>query len=203
MVKAQCDPCTVPLGGTSTVTANATDPDGDALTYAWKAATGKFAVPTARQTTWTAPQAIGTYPVTVTVNDGKGHEASDTVEIRVVRPEVKEYTFDDVHFDFDRSMIRADARETLDQLANALRADPNLRVEIEGHTDSIGTAEYNMALGERRAAAVRSYLTNLGINPDRMTVVSYGEERPRFENTNEDNRRQNRRAALVVRVKNF
>ena len=76
----------------------------------------------------------------------------------------------------------------------------NLRLEIEGHTCNIGTAEYNLALGERRANAVRDYLASRGITAERLRTVSYGEERPKFDNGREETRRLNRRAALVVRV---
>ena len=79
-------------------------------------------------------------------------------------------------------------------------AEPDLRIEIEGHTCNIGTAEYNLALGERRANAVRDYLTSRGIGADRLRTVSYGEERPKHDNAREETRRLNRRAALVVRL---
>jgi outer membrane protein OmpA-like peptidoglycan-associated protein len=75
-----------------------------------------------------------------------------------------------------------------------------LRLEIEGHTCNIGTAEYNLALGERRAHAVRDYLTSRNIDPNRLRTVTYGEERPKFDNNREETRRLNRRAALVVRL---
>jgi len=71
---------------------------------------------------------------------------------------------------------------------------------VEGHTCNIGTAEYNLALGERRATAVRDYLTSRGIGANRLRTVSYGEERPKHDNSREETRRLNRRAALVVRL---
>ena len=82
----------------------------------------------------------------------------------------------------------------------ALQANPDLNIEIEGHTCNIGTAEYNLALGERRATAVRDYLQSRGISNDRLNTVSYGEERPKYNNSREETRRLNRRAALVVRI---
>ena len=81
-----------------------------------------------------------------------------------------------------------------------MRENPGLRVEVEGHTCNIGTAEYNLALGERRANAVRDYLTSNGISADRLRSVSYGEERPKHDNAREETRRLNRRAALTVRI---
>ena len=142
----------------------------------------------------------GPVPVTVTVNDGKGGTASDVVTIQVIKPALKEITFEDVHFDFDRYSLRPEAVRALDEAIRSLQENPNLRIEIEGHTCNIGTAEYNLALGERRANAVREYLTSRGITADRLRTVSYGEERPKFDNAREETRRLNRRAALVVRV---
>jgi len=199
-VKARCNPCTVEVGKSSTVTADAQDPDGDTLTYKWTAPAGTFANPAERETLWTAPNQEGTVPATVTVDDGKSGTASDSVNIQVVRPAVKEYVFEDVHFDFDRYSLREEATRILGEAVTALRENPGLRVEIEGHTCNIGTAEYNLALGERRANAVRDYLTSNGISADRLRSVSYGEERPKHDNSREETRRLNRRAALTVRV---
>ena len=81
-----------------------------------------------------------------------------------------------------------------------MQQNANLRIEIEGHTCNIGTAEYNLALGERRAQSVREYLASRGVGADRLRTVSYGEERPKYDNAREETRRLNRRAALVVRL---
>ncbi len=83
-----------------------------------------------------------------------------------------------IFFDFDKSDIRTDAAEILKANADMLKLYPNVRLSIEGHCCEIGTAEYNMALGERRAYAARDYLLMLGVTPERMTTTSYGEERP-------------------------
>jgi len=200
-VRARCEPCTVEVGKSSTVTGEATDPDGDRLSYRWTAPSGSFANPAERQTPWTAPMQEGPVPVTVTVDDGKGETATDTVTIQVVRPPQKTYVFEDVHFDFDRYSLRADASRVLDEVLAALKESPDLRVEVEGHTCNIGTAEYNLALGERRAASVREYLMSRGVPTDRLSTVSYGEEKPKHDNTREETRRLNRRAALTVRLK--
>jgi len=199
-VKAQCDPCTVQINQASTVTCTAQDPDGDPLTYRWSAPTGTFANPATRQTTWTAPGEPGPVPVTCTVDDGRGGTASDSVTIQVVRPAVREYVFEDVHFDFDRYTLRPEATRVLDEAVRAMRDNATLRIEVEGHTCNIGTAEYNLALGDRRAQAVRGYLTSQGITADRLRTISYGEERPKHDNAREETRRLNRRAAMVVRV---
>ena len=199
-VRARCEPCTVEVGKTSTVTADATDPDGDALTYRWSAAAGTLSAAADRQSPWTAPMQEGPVVVTVEVRDPKGATATDAVTIQVIRPAVKEFIFEDVHFDFDRYSLRPEATRALDEAITALQANAQLRLEIEGHTCNIGTAEYNLALGERRAVAVRDYLASRGIGTDRLRTVSYGEERPKHDNAREETRRLNRRAALVVRV---
>ena len=200
-VRARCEPCTVEVGRTSTVTADAQDPDGDALTHRWTAPAGTFANPADRQTVWTAPLQEGPVPVTVTVSDGKGGMASDTVRIQVIRPApVVELTFEDVYFDFDRYSLRPEAVRLLDDAVTKLQANPDKQLIIEGHTCNIGTAEYNLALAERRANAVRQYLLSRGIAAGRLESRSYGEERPKYDNAREETRRLNRRAALVVKV---
>ena len=199
-VKARCEPCTVQVGRASTVSADAQDPDGDTLRYKWGSPTGSFANANDRQTQWTAPGQPGAVPVTVTVDDGKGGTASDTITIQVVAPPRKEYTFEDVHFDFDRYSLRAEATRILDEAIKAMSEDPNLRITVEGHTCNIGTTEYNLALGERRSNAVRDYLASRGVAASRLQSVSYGEERPKHDNSREETRRLNRRAALTIRM---
>jgi outer membrane protein OmpA-like peptidoglycan-associated protein len=199
-VRAHCQPCTVFMGRPATVAADAQDPDGDPLTYTWSAPAGSLSAAGGRQTPWTAPMVEGPVPVSVRVTDGRGGTASDVITIQVMREAVKEVVFEDVHFDFDRYSLRPEATRALDEAIRSLQENPGLRLEIEGHTCNIGTAEYNLALGERRAAAVRDYLSGRGVGADRLRTVSYGEERPKFENAREETRRLNRRAALVVRV---
>jgi peptidoglycan-associated lipoprotein len=190
----------VEVGRTATVTADAADPDGDMLSYRWTAPTGTFARATDRQTPWTAPMQEGPVQVQVCVDDGKGARACDTVTMQVIRSTVKEFVFEDVHFDFDRYSLRPEATRALDEVIKTLQQNPELRIEIEGHTCNIGTAEYNLALGDRRANAVRDYLASRGIGANRLQSVSYGEERPKHDNSREETRRLNRRAAMVVRV---
>ncbi|HUP18894.1 MAG TPA: peptidoglycan-associated lipoprotein Pal [Gemmatimonadota bacterium] len=102
-----------------------------------------------------------------------------------------------IYFEFDQSDLSSMAREELQRKAEVLRAYPEIRVRIEGHCDERGTVEYNLALGERRAEAARGYLIDLGIDPDRMTTVSYGEERPAVMGSNEAAWSQNRRDEFV------
>jgi len=191
----------VNVGQSSTVTATVMDSISCAVTYRWSAPTGTFANPTARQSLWTAPQQEGPVPVTITVTCPTDNKtASDMVTINVVRPPVVTLTFEDVHFDFDRYTLRPEATRLLDDAVAKLQANPDRNLTIEGHTCNIGTAEYNLALGDRRANAVRDYLVSRGIALGRLQTVSYGEERPKYDNAREETRRLNRRAALVVRV---
>ncbi|MGH7834710.1 MAG: OmpA family protein, partial [Candidatus Binatia bacterium] len=83
-----------------------------------------------------------------------------------------------IFFDFDRSDLRADARETLKANADWLKANPAARAEIEGHADERGTSEYNLALGAKRAQSAKDYLVTLGIAATRLSTMSYGEEVP-------------------------
>jgi outer membrane protein OmpA-like peptidoglycan-associated protein len=105
--------------------------------------------------------------------------------------------FDDVQFDLDQSTLRPDAIAVLQRAVNVLQQNPNLRIHIEGHASEEATEEYNLALGARRADAVRDYLVSNGIAASRMQTVSYGELRPKYDNSREETRRLNRRAALV------
>ncbi len=104
-----------------------------------------------------------------------------------------------VYFDFDKSSIRPDAREILKANADIFTKNSAAKIVVEGHCDERGTAEYNMALGERRAQEVKQYLVNLGIDAGRIETVSYGEERPADQGHTEDAWAQNRRAQFVLK----
>ena len=105
-----------------------------------------------------------------------------------------------VYFDYDKSEIRADATSALDAKLPLLRANSSMRIRIEGNTDARGSNEYNMALGLRRANAARRYLVSQGIDNARFDVVSYGEERPVDQGTNDDAYAKNRRDDFVITV---
>src|SRR4029079_5964443 len=109
-VKAECDPCTVEVGKTSTVNATVQDSISCAGTYRWSAPTGTLAQPAEKQTVWTAPMQPGTVPVTVTETCPTDNKtASDTVNIQVTQPPARTYTSEDVYFDFDRYSLRPEA----------------------------------------------------------------------------------------------
>jgi OOP family OmpA-OmpF porin len=103
-----------------------------------------------------------------------------------------------VTFDFNKSDIRPDSRPVLDEAAEVLKEHPNLRISVEGYTDSIGSDAYNEQLSVRRADAVFRYLVNHGVAPERLHVVGYGETRPVASNDTESGRAQNRRVELHV-----
>jgi len=99
-----------------------------------------------------------------------------------------------IHFDFDQFTLSADARRILAENAKYLNANGGVQVVIEGHCDERGSDEYNLALGESRALAAKSYLVSLGIDPKRLSVISYGEEKPLVSGFSEEAWAQNRRA---------
>ncbi|ACF44363.1 peptidoglycan-associated lipoprotein Pal [Pelodictyon phaeoclathratiforme] len=104
----------------------------------------------------------------------------------------------DVFYDFDRSELRADAVEQLKTNFNWIQANTEKSVIIEGHCDERGTAEYNLALGQRRANSAKDYIVNLGVAPVRLKTVSFGEEKPFADGSNEEAWAQNRRAHFVA-----
>jgi peptidoglycan-associated lipoprotein len=99
-----------------------------------------------------------------------------------------------VYFDYDRDDLRDDARAVLDAKVPILLANPGVTMEITGHTDERGTAEYNLALGQRRAAQVKRYLTAKGVPDDRLSAHSLGDSEPAVQGTDESAYQQNRRA---------
>jgi peptidoglycan-associated lipoprotein len=105
----------------------------------------------------------------------------------------------DIFFDFDKYDVRPADKGTLDENAKWLKSNQSALLLIEGHTDERGTNEYNLALGERRAKATRDYLVSLGIDGGRITVISYGEERPTCTDKTEACWAKNRRAHFLVK----
>ena len=110
-----------------------------------------------------------------------------------VAQEVRAFEAEGIYFDFDKSEIRAEAKAILEKKAAWLRANPSYKVKIEGNCDDRGTNEYNLALGDRRAKAAQKYLNALGISMDRMSTISYGEEKPACTEKSEKCWSKNRR----------
>ncbi len=105
---------------------------------------------------------------------------------------------DRVFFGYDSSDLDSDALELLQDQVAWLKQNSSVSVTIEGHCDERGTREYNLALGEKRAQAVKNYLIGLGINPDRVSTISYGKERPAVVGSNDGAWAQNRRSVTIV-----
>jgi peptidoglycan-associated lipoprotein len=149
-----------------------------------------------------------TYTITAS---GPGGTADSTVRITVAAPpaepppaanasmeEMFRKEMQDAYFDLDKADIRSDARAALARSADFLRNYPQVKVVLEGHCDERGSTEYNLALGDRRAAAVKQYVVSLGIAADRISTVSYGKEKPFCTESNESCWQQNRRGHFVL-----
>lgn len=105
---------------------------------------------------------------------------------------------DSVYYDFNSHALTSQARNTLRAQAEWLQSYPDVRIRVEGNCDERGTREYNLALGERRATAAKDFLVNLGVDPSRLVVVSYGKEKPREGGSNEAAWAINRNAQSVI-----
>ncbi len=121
-------------------------------------------------------------------------EAERQRAIAAARATLEEMVF----FDYDQSEIRNDAAEVLRRKVAILRASPQVRIRIEGHCDERGSTEYNLALGNRRAEAIRQFLTGFGISESRFEIVSFGEGRPLAQGANEQAWSRNRRGQFVI-----
>ena len=104
----------------------------------------------------------------------------------------------DVYFDYDKSDVRDDQKQTLADAASFLKTNSSVKFSIEGHCDERGSEEYNLGLGDRRANAVKNYLISLGIDAGRINPISYGKERPQCREATEDCYQKNRRGHFVM-----
>jgi peptidoglycan-associated lipoprotein len=105
---------------------------------------------------------------------------------------------DTVYFDYDKTSLRPDSLPALSHIAEWMMQHPNVQIRIAGHADERGTREYNLALGDRRAAAVRAYLVSVGISAQRLETMSYGKERPVAVGSSEEFWAKNRRAVAEI-----
>lgn len=115
-----------------------------------------------------------------------------------LRGEIRAFESEHIHFDFDKSEIKPEAKAVLEKKAAWLRTNSSFKVKIEGHADERGTNEYNLALGDRRAKSAQKYLNALGISMDRMSTISYGEEKPLCTEQNEKCWSRNRRGEFKL-----
>jgi peptidoglycan-associated lipoprotein len=194
-VSLQANPTSINTGDSTTLSWTSTD--ATQLTIA----PGVGAV-TAQGSTKVTPSDSTTYTITAS---GPGGSADSSVRVTVAQPpppppppaaidynalflqEVK-----DAYFDFNKADIRADARDALAKTADFLRKYPQIKVTIEGHCDERGSTEYNLVLGDRRAAAVKAYLVSLGISADRINTTSLGKEKPFCAESTEECWQRNR-----------
>jgi peptidoglycan-associated lipoprotein len=200
-VNLQASPNTVQRGQSVTLTWSSTN----ATTLSLSPGIGNVSAEGSQQVT---PQDSTTYTLTAT---GPGGSSDASVHITVNAPpppppaahvptlqELFDAAVKDAFFDYDKADIRTDARDALSATAQFLRSYPQIKVVIEGHCDERGSTEYNLALGDRRAAAAKQFLASLGISADRMETVSYGKERPFCSASTEDCWKQNRRAHVIM-----
>jgi peptidoglycan-associated lipoprotein len=195
----QASPSTINKGDSATLSCNSTD----ATQLSIAPDVGSV---TAQGSTKVTPSDSTTYTITAT---GPGGNASASASVTIAAPPPPPPTpqpdlndlflreVRDAYFDFNKSDIRADAREALSKTADFLKNYPQIKVTIEGHCDERGSTEYNLALGDRRANATKQYLVSLGISADRIATVSYGKEKPFCMDSNEACWQQNRRGHLV------
>ena len=142
--------------------------------------------------------ASGSSSSSATTATTAGAESSSTTATQMSDAEKLAQVGNTVYFGFDSSELAVEAQSILDRQAAFLNVNPTLVVVIEGHADERGTREYNLALGDRRAVAVRDYLLAKGLNAARVRTVSYGKERPAVSGSNEGSWEFNRRAATVL-----
>ena len=209
-------PTQAPARPTVTLQANPTSLNkGDATTLSWSStnATQLTIAPEVgavapEGSTKVTPGDSATYTITAT---GPGGSADASVRVTVAAPapapapaptasleELFMKEVRDAYFDLDKADLRADAREALGKTADFLRNYPQVKVTVEGHCDERGSTEYNLALGDRRASAVKQFLVSQGIAADRLSTVSFGKEKPFCMESNEDCWQKNRRGHFVM-----
>ena len=204
-----------PARPTVTLQANPTSLNkGDATTLSWSSTNAtqltispEVGAVAPEGSTKVTPSDSTTYTITA---GGPGGSADASVRVTVAAPppppqetKAPDWTelfmkeVRDAYFDLDKADLRPDAREALTKTAEFLRNYPQAKVTIEGHCDERGSTEYNLALGDRRAAAVKQFLVSQGISADRMSTVSFGKEKPFCMESNESCWQQNRRGHFV------
>jgi peptidoglycan-associated lipoprotein len=156
--------------------------------------------------TTTVPASPSTPPPAQDVQQPATPDVADQTEdpltsadMQVVNDELKRRGFSpDIYFDYDEATLSDDTRDKLSRNADLLKSQAQFSMTLEGHADSRGTNEYNLALGERRANAVKQYLGSLGVGADRMRTLSYGKERPVCTEEVESCWSQNRRVHMII-----
>ncbi len=200
------EPSTIERGQSSTLSwsiSNATDMSIDHGIGAVQSRGQRQVFPTSTTSytlTANGPGGSDTRTVTVEVSTPPAPPPPANTGPRLSSAEMLQQQAQDAYFDYDKSDIRPDAREALTHDAGLLKQiftqDPNFTVVVEGHCDERGSAEYNLALGDRRATAAKEFLGQLGVGADRLKTISYGKERPQCTEATEECWQKNRRAHL-------
>ncbi|HEX9970862.1 MAG TPA: peptidoglycan-associated lipoprotein Pal [bacterium] len=151
-----------------------------------------------KKITKTAPATQETKPVTMPTVESKPKVETIDLEPKEKSIPKVDLSFRNINFDYDKYDLTPEAREILANHARLLKENPQVRLKIEGHCDERGTIEYNLALGENRAYAVKNYLVNYSINSNRLSTISYGKERPLDTRSAPEAWAKNRRAAFVI-----
>ncbi len=184
--------------------AQASDPDGRVVSYAWDFGDGNRGEGAQTSHTYERP---GRYAARVTVTDDDGQTASATASIDVAEQEAepapaptqRRIVLQGITFAFDSAAISETDAPLLDVAAEQLDANPEVRVRVVGHTDSVGADAYSQVLSERRAASVVEYLTKSGVARSRLEASGAGESQPVASNDTADGRAQNRRVELLIK----
>src|SRR5882672_7753474 len=203
-VTLEASPTLIQKGETATLTWSSTN----ATSLSLSPGVGNV---TAEGTTRVTPSDSTTYTITAT---GPGGSADATARVAVAPPpppppavhqptiqELFDKEVKDAFFDYDKADIRTDARDALSATAKFLSSNPQVKVVLEGHCDERGSTEYNLALGDRRAAAAKQFVVSLGISADRIETVSYGKEKPFCSASTEECWQQNRRGHFIMSTK--
>ncbi|HMC23302.1 MAG TPA: OmpA family protein [Thermoanaerobaculia bacterium] len=135
--------------------------------------------------------------------DQQQKELQQIPGVEVTRPaenEIAVHLTNDILFDFNSAALRSESQQTLRDLANNFQRYPDETITVEGHTDNVGSPEYNQGLSERRAYGVRDYLRDQGVPGSRITAVGYGEARPKASNNTPEGRQLNRRVEIHIRA---
>jgi peptidoglycan-associated lipoprotein len=193
------NPTSIQAGQSSTLTWSTENADDVTLDGQKVNASGTQAVSPTQTTTYhlvakgASGTQEGTAQVTVTQPPPPPPPPTPTPTPQVSDDQLFAQAAQDIYFDFDKSDLRPEAHQTLAQIAQAMKAHPNWKVQIEGNTDERGSTEYNLALGERRADAARQELLRNGVSGDALKTISYGKEKPVCTESNENCWQKNRR----------
>jgi outer membrane protein OmpA-like peptidoglycan-associated protein len=174
------------------------DPDGNPLTYTWDFGDGTPSTKSDSPRMTHSYARVGNYTAKVTVDDGRGGMCSATAPITVIQKFVLADKGRKVLFDFNKAVLKPEARAQLEGVLQALKEQPSLQVQVVGHTDGVGSDAYNMKLSQRRAESVADFLIKNGSRKENLQVDWKGKREPIASNANAEGRAQNRRVEITL-----